>query len=840
MSLSRRKDAPPSREERLQQVLVMYLEAAERNQAPDLTELQARNPEFAAELAEFLSSQAKLDQLAVPLRGVVEAAHAEADSGRTVRLESTTVASVPGDKVHYFGDYEIVEEIARGGMGVVFKARQVSLNRLVAVKMILKGEWASEHDVHRFRHEAEAAANLDHPNIVPIYEVGEHKGQHYFSMKLVDGGSLAAKVSQFVAQPRAATALVATVARAVHFAHQRGILHRDLKPANILLDAQGQPHVSDFGLAKRVEGDQGQTRTGAVIGTPSYMPPEQARGAKGLTTAADVYSLGAILYELLTGRPPFRGDTPLETLLHVMEIEPPRPRVLQPRLDRDLETICLRCLDKEPKRRYASAEALAEDLDRWLNGEPISARPVGKAERAWRWCLRNPLVAMAAVAVVATVTSFQVADENRKLATANFDLVGANVNLTNAREKAEEQARAARRSLYDAQMNLAENDWRENEIARMIDRLQEQRPAAAQDDFRGFEWHYLWRLCHSDLLAFPEQAVGAQSLAFSPDGRRIISGNADGTVKVWDAATGKVVFTLKAQDDDGPRIGSVAISGDGQRIVSGNYDGKLKVWDAGTGKEICTIKGTTDGIGGVAISEYGQRIASGGEDNSVGVRETDRSKDDRTRQGHASISCAVISADGKRFVTGSDDQTVRVWDVETGQVLTTCKGHTQTIVSVAIDAPGKRIVSSSGNSIEPDKIEVKVWDATTGKQLHTLKGHTSYVSSVAFSADGKRIITGSADGTVKVWETATAQEVVTLKGHNRIVNCVAISADGKRFVSGSDDRTVKLWDAATGQQALTLKGHSGRVCSVAMSPDGQCIVSVGDGTIKLWDGRPVP
>jgi hypothetical protein len=385
---------PGDRERRVDELLTAYLEAVAAGQAPDRQELLARHPDLAPELAAFFADHDAMRALARPAPEPATQAPGHREPA-------------PLGTVRYFGDYELLEEIARGGMGVVYRARQVKLNRPVAVKMILAGQLASAADVERFRAEAEAAANLQHPNIVAIHEVGEHAGQHYFSMDYVDGTSLAALVRENPLPAKRAARYVEQVARAIHYAHQKGTIHRDLKPSNVLIDAADEPRVTDFGLAKRLSGGADLTGTGQVLGTPSYMPPEQAGGHRGAAgPASDIYSLGAVLYELLTGRPPFRAETPLDTVLQVLQVDPVSPRLLNPNVPRDLETICLKCLHKEPGRRYASAAALADDLQRFLKDEPIHARPVGPAERLWRWARkqRRSVVVGAAAAALAVIT----------------------------------------------------------------------------------------------------------------------------------------------------------------------------------------------------------------------------------------------------------------------------------------------------------------------------------------------------------------------------------------------------------------------------------------------------
>jgi tetratricopeptide (TPR) repeat protein len=461
----------PDRMARIDRALAEYLLAADAGAAPEPAAWLARYPDLQPELGELLAAEVGLQRLADPLRpdpgqltppgapttlagehltDPIRAGAGGSDEtqpvawtsadpgmmtdpvdgdGSTVagREEDARTALAGGAKVRYFGDYEIRRELGRGGMGVVYEARQVSLNRPVALKMVKAGLLAGDDELRRFQNEAVAVALLDHPGVVPVYEVGWHDGQHYFSMKLVPGGSLVPLIDRYTRDPRAAARLVADAAEAVAHAHARGILHRDLKPANILVDDQGHPHVTDFGLAKKVVADVELTQSGAILGTPAYMSPEQATGHRGaVTTASDVYGLGAVFYALLTGRAPFGGDSVVETLDAVRNAPPEPPSRLNTAVPRDLETICLKCLEKDPRRRYPTALALADDLRAWLDSRPIAARRVGAAERAWLWCRRRPAVAGLSAAVllatvVGTITVLAVqAKANADLRAANY------------------------------------------------------------------------------------------------------------------------------------------------------------------------------------------------------------------------------------------------------------------------------------------------------------------------------------------------------------------------------------------------------------------------------------
>jgi WD40 repeat protein/tRNA A-37 threonylcarbamoyl transferase component Bud32 len=877
-AMSDELDPSPSRDQRVDAIIAAYLEAVDAGRAPDRQELLARHPELAGELEAFFADHDRVDQLAQPLRlpSLPPSQKTEPEEGvtgiygaaqpATLASGETPLIGPPlGTKVRYIGDYELLDELGRGGMGVVYKARQGKLNRLVALKMILAGEYVGEKDVARFRTEAEAVARLQHPNIVQIFEVGEHDGHPYFSLEFVDGGSLAQKLDGTPLPPQKAARLMETLARAMHAAHQAGVVHRDLKPANVLLTADGTPKITDFGLAKKLDADAGQTQSGAIMGTPSYMAPEQAGGkSKEIGPAADTYALGAILYELLTGRPPFKASTPLDTVLQVVGDEPVPPRKLQSKTPRDLETICLKCLQKAPGKRYATAADLAEDLRRFQAQVPIQARPVGRLERGVKWAKRRPAVAGLLAALVL----------------AALGLVGGGawftISLQNALGAAKDSAQAERLAkekaewlAYAGQIALAQREWQDGSVGQARDLL-----AASQVNLRGWEYDYLATLFNKNQRTLRGHTSRVTSVAFSPDGNRLASGSADNTVKVWDARTGLETLTLKghsgqvncvafspdgkrlvsSSDDDTIKVWdaqtgretitlnrhngsvrSVAFSPDGKRLVSGEWDGAIVVRDAQTGKETFTLKAHTQPVNSIAFSADGKRLVSCSGDNTVKVWDTQTGKETLTLRAPTTMPNSVaFSPNGKWLVSGGEDGTIKVWDAHTGQEILTLKGRTGPVLSVAFSPDGKRLVSGGDNDGA-----IKMWDAQTGQAIFTLKGHTVYVRSVAFSPDGKRLISGSEDGTVKVWDAHTSQEPLTLKGHIGWVRSVAFSPDGKRLVSGGQDGTLKVWDARTGQQILTLKGHNAGSLSAAFSLDGKRLVSVGDndGAIKMWDAQ---
>ncbi len=729
--------------------------------------------------------------------------------------------------------------LGEGTFGLVYRAYDPALKREVALKVAKPEQLHSRQRIARFQREAQAAAHLMHAHIVPVFDSGQDGPHHYIASAFIQGQSLAHTLGTLAPGQtlplQQAVEIVRKLAEALAYAHREQVIHRDIKPANVMLRHDGEPLLMDFGLAARAEGEEKLTQAGMVLGTPEYMAPEQWQGQA--KPASDQYSLGCLLFELLTGRLPFTGGTPEQYLFLHTQRPAPSPRKFNGSVPRDLETVCLKCLEKEAGQRYADCGALAEDLARWQRGEPVTARRVGWAERCWRWSQRNPLAAGLAAAFLGTLllgagvatglALWALAEAgNAKRAEEQSQKEAGQARQDRDRaedekKKKEEELRRAEWEAYRNQITLAHTEWQHGSAALAWEYLER-----CPWHLRGWEHDYLATLFNK-IPTFQGHTGFVYSVATSPDGKRIVSGSADSTVKVWDAATGQETLSLRGHTAP---VLSVAFSPDGQRIVSASQDSMVKVWDADKGQQTLSLMGHTGFVTSVAYSPDGQRIVSASQDSMVKVWDADKGQETLSLMGHGSpVSSVAFSPDGKRIVTGSD-RTVKVWDAATGQETLSFRGHTGPVSSVAFSPDGKRIVSGSFAET------AKVWDADKGQQTLSLMGHKGIVYAVAFSPDGQRIVSGGEDRTVKVWDAATGQQTLSLKGHTGTVKSVAFTPDGKCIVSASNDRTVKVWDANKNQETLSLQGHGRPVSSVAFSPDGQRIVTgSNDGWMKVWD-----
>ena len=787
------------------------------------------------------------------------------------------------------GDYDIVGEVGRGGMGVVYRARHRTLHRPAALKMILAGEFASPAQERRFRLEAELAARVRHPNIVQVYEIGSYDGRPFLALEWVEGGSLADRLGDKPWPPAEAAALIETLARAIDVAHGEGVVHRDLKPANILLGMRNAecgmrnensaadpssfriphsafriPKITDFGLAQTVEGSQAMTQSGFLVGTPGYMAPEQAGGKRALVgPATDIYALGVMLYQLLTGRLPFQSDSTLELLRAVTTDEPPRPRRLQPRLPRDLEAVTLHCLEKEPGRRYPSALALADDLQRFREGRQVLARPVGAAARLTRACRRRPVIALLVALLVVSVVG--------GLGGVTWKWREANAHA----RRAETEKQAALYQAYRACLAAASAALQNHDVADAARQL-----AAAPESLRGWEWRHLSsRLDDSSsviplpdgvgfLVPAPDSVrVGVltsaglrltdldggepRTLPLGPDhrhvvnvtqtsrGLRVVTWVGNSTFDILDAA-GRVLCRATTVDTDG--LGTVIVSQDGTKlgITIDENRRRIAVFDAVSGQQTAVCQGHDDAVWTAAFSPDGSRLASAGEDRTVRLWDAATGALLTTCRGHAGkILRVAFRPDGTRLVTASSDGTVRQWDAGTGREVETPYDRHPAGAFTAAYSPDGRWVASAG-----EDRTVRIWRAEGRQDAAVLHGHAGRVVEVAFAPDGLRLaslsrnspIIGSGDDTTRVWDVDPRATLPFLSGHTRAVYPVAYSPDGRWIASGSWDKSVRLWDAATGEPGATLP-HPAFVWEAAFGPDGTWLVTgcAGDDRLRVWD-----
>lgn len=863
-------------ERQLEAVIAEYIRECESGGAPNRQEILKRHPDLADEMRQFFGQRDRIHKLVEPIRGFAD---------------DLFQAVGPGQQINYVGNYELLVEIARGGMGVVYKARQTTLGRIVAVKMIVSGRLATEQDVQRFQVEAQAAAGLQHPNIVAIHEVGQHEGWHYFSMDYVEGRDLSAILREKVLPAKQAATYVRQIAEAIHYAHQQGTLHRDLKPSNVMIDQNDQIRITDFGLAMRVEGDSDLTRTGQIVGTPSYMPPEQAQGKRSLIGAgSDVYALGAVLYACLSGRPPFRAESVVETIQQVIHNEPASPRLLNPVVPRDLETICLKCLEKEPHRRYGTAQLLADDLRRFLEDEPITARPISRPARLWRWCRRQPVVAslialllMALVAVTSTVSLAYLRElahrqemegKNTELGGKNTELEDKNTEIGQALKTVKASKAEASHRLYRSLVAQARANRLSRRIGQRFESLEVLREASrmahemslADEDFLELRNEAIACMTLSDVQIAKEwQGWPSGSVQIGFDGalERYARINRKGNVSVRRVSDDAELWNLSGL---GPNEAWPIFSPDGEFLVV--WNGAFKLWNLSGQEPVLVGEGQGHSAafrpnsrevallrpeGLVTLFElpsgkqlqqfriaappsrvaYHPRLPQLAVSASTGVRVLDIDTGNELGylpQGGASD--LDWHPDGKTLAVDAivpGESNIFCWDVVTCKLVTELKGHADGGTRFAFNNTGG-ILASSG-WYQP----LRLWNPQAAELLFQTPIHMERF--LRFSPDGRRLAAATpGQGRLRIWEIADVESCYRTLIRDPVLGrgfCdqSAISPNGRLLASAMADG-VALWDLPSGKPLIFLP--AGNLKSVRFEPSGALVVG-GHAGLARWD-----
>jgi serine/threonine protein kinase/WD40 repeat protein len=801
------------------------------------------DPELRAAVEELLQNDTEQGDTHTFLVSPLADAAAACRSDAPTRPSSPAVvpANAPWPRIP---GYQLLAELGRGGIGVVYLARQASLNRLVALKMLLPATLSWPEHQERFRTEAETLARLNHPNIVPIFDIGTAAGQPFFTMEYVPGPSLARVLNGQPQDPSAAARMLETLARTIHTVHQRGVIHRDLKPANVLLRPVGGgrqeaepksssvdlsllpppssliPKVTDFGLAKDLAASRKLTQTGAALGTPAYMAPEQVRNVRGgVGRAADIYALGSILYEMLTGRPPFLAETLAETWTQLLNEEPLPPARLRPRLPRDLATICLKCLEKSPRKRYTSAWDLAEDLRRFQAGEPIRARPVGPIGRALRWCRRRPLVASLIALSAALAVAFLVT------------VLVYDVLLSEALARAQAKADKERRQIIQLNIRLGidELEGGDNFLALLhfaeafrLDEADREREPQHRTRI-GTALRSGPRLLR---LWTPEQPALCAHLGAS--GGRLATTSVDHLIEVWDLMTGRPIGPALPLDDQ-PLRG--AFARDGQALATVSRKGTVRVWDLTTGTGRDLPSGSDQPVREVAFCGDGNGLLTRYADSAFRLWDLTGQPPvplDWLSGGDTGI--AVLSDDGRWLFTFDWTHRGRVWDLTTGKTVAQPLLPEQKPTVAAISPDGRRVAVLGADS------SLRVWDLTAAGWVGTPLRPQGTVRRVLFSPDAGQVVALGNHPAVQAWHIPSGKSAAFLPEPTGPVTEAQFSPDGSLVVTSNSPGEVIVWDVAAGLPVTPPLRHLGPLALAAFGPGGRQFVTVGqEGTVRLWE-----